>query len=189
VERPAPFSEPCIFRHIADEPQTNKLILLSRTLAGLIDLIVIIVGGSACVFTVDVLEGISVFDSVSVTHYLLLLLLTYFVYSMFFLCTGTQTIGMMLTYLRLTGTEGEPAEDQPDPVALHCLPAGTGCFRRGAAVGIIGSQGEMPARPAVADKGGQDLIMGGSHPGTGRLPPAYFNGFRTCCQAIPATPQ
>jgi uncharacterized RDD family membrane protein YckC len=100
----ASLAQPAIFSHITDKPHESKLILLSRTLAGLVDLIVIIVSGSALIFTVDVLEGIDVFDSVSISHYLLLLLVTYFVYSLFFLSTGAQTIGMMLTDLRLVGT-------------------------------------------------------------------------------------
>jgi uncharacterized RDD family membrane protein YckC len=97
-------AQPAIFSYHKGKPHENKLILLSRTLAGLVDLIIIIVSGSAFIFSVDVLEGIDVFDSVSITHYLLLLLVTYFVYSMFFLSTGTQTIGMMLTDLRVVGT-------------------------------------------------------------------------------------
>ena len=103
--RPGATAEPAIFRHLADKPRESRLILLSRTLAGLVDLIIVIICGSAFIFMVDVLEGISVFDRVSVSHYVLLLLLTYFVYSMFFLSTGTQTIGMMLTYLHVTGAD------------------------------------------------------------------------------------
>ena len=104
TEYSASLAPPAIFSHITSKPRENKLILLSRTLAGLVDLIIIIISGSALIFTVDVLEGIDVFDGVSITHYLMLLLVTYFVYSLFFLSTGTQTMGMMLTDLRLVGT-------------------------------------------------------------------------------------
>ena len=104
AELSASVPQTAIFSQYSGIPQENKLILLSRTLAGLVDLIIVIVSGSAFIFTVDVLEGIDVFDAVSITHYLLLLLVTYFVYSLFFLSTGTQTIGMMLTDLRVVGT-------------------------------------------------------------------------------------
>ena len=104
AEYSASLAPPAIFSHIASKPRENKLILLSRTLAGLVDLIIIIISASALIFTVDVLEGIDVFDGISITHYLMLLLVTYFVYSLFFLSTGTQTMGMMLTDLRLVGT-------------------------------------------------------------------------------------
>jgi len=87
-------------------PPEGKLILLSRTLAGLVDHVIILVCGSAFIFAVDVLEGIDVVDSVSMIHYALLMLATYFVYSLFFLGTGSQTIGMMLTDLRVVGPGG-----------------------------------------------------------------------------------
>ncbi len=85
------------------EPHDAKLILLSRTLAGLVDLIIIIICAGLMIVTVDILEGIDTFDTVSKVHYGLLFLVMYFVYSVFFLGMAGQTIGMMLTDLRLTG--------------------------------------------------------------------------------------
>lgn len=83
------------------DPGDDKLILLSRTLAGLVDLIIMILCAGGIVFAVDILEGIEVWDAVSKFHYALLFLATYFLYSFFFLGMANQTIGMMLTDLRV----------------------------------------------------------------------------------------
>lgn len=88
---------------IPQEPPAEKLILLSRTFSGLVDLLVVIVSASAVIFAVDIFEGIEIFDMVSFLHYLALLTVTYFVYSVYFLATGNQTIGMMITDLKLYG--------------------------------------------------------------------------------------
>ncbi len=85
------------------EPHDAKLILLSRTLAGLVDLLIIILCAGLMIVAVDIVEGIDIFDTVSKVHYGLLFLVMYFVYSVFFLGMAGQTIGMMLTDLRLTG--------------------------------------------------------------------------------------
>jgi uncharacterized RDD family membrane protein YckC len=91
----------------AGDPGEDKLILLSRTLAGLVDIIIVAVCASSFIFAVDVLDGIEVFDAVSMIYFALLLLMTYFVYSFFFLGTASQTIGMMLTDLRMVGESSE----------------------------------------------------------------------------------
>jgi uncharacterized RDD family membrane protein YckC len=91
----------------AGEPGEDKLILLSRTLAGLVDIIIVAVCASSFIFAVDVLDGIEVFDAVSMIYFVLLLLTMYFVYSFFFLGTTNQTIGMMLTDLRMVGASFE----------------------------------------------------------------------------------
>jgi len=88
---------------LPDEPRDDKLILLSRTLAGLMDLIIVVVCASLIILAVDTIEGIDLLDTVSKIHYALLYLLTYFVYSFFFLGMSGQTIGMMLTDLRIVG--------------------------------------------------------------------------------------
>lgn len=94
----------------ADEPHDAKLILLSRTLAGLVDFIIVVICAGLMIVTVDVLEGIEIFDTVSKLYYGLLFLVIYFVYSVFFLGMAGQTIGMMLTDLRLTDASiGRPA--------------------------------------------------------------------------------
>jgi uncharacterized RDD family membrane protein YckC len=90
------------------EHRDDKLILLTRTLAGLVDLILVVVSCGASIFAVDILEGITLIDSVSLMYYTMLLLATYFVYSLFFLSTARQTVGMMLTDLRVVGTTVGP---------------------------------------------------------------------------------
>lgn len=84
----------------------GKLILLSRTLSGLIDLIVIVLCAGGCIIAADFFSGITILDSVSLAIYSLLFVLTYFLYSLFFLGTSNQTIGMMITDLRIVGAGG-----------------------------------------------------------------------------------
>jgi uncharacterized RDD family membrane protein YckC len=84
----------------------GKLILLSRILSGLIDLIVIVLFTGGCIIGADFFSGIAMLDLVSLANYSLLFLLAYFLYSLFFLGTSNQTIGMMITDLRVVGEEG-----------------------------------------------------------------------------------
>lgn len=84
----------------------GKLIFLSRTLSGLIDLICIVFFVGAFIIAADFLGGIIVLDSVSLAGFAALFLLTYFVYSIFFLASSRQTIGMMITDLRVIGIAG-----------------------------------------------------------------------------------
>jgi uncharacterized RDD family membrane protein YckC len=83
----------------------GKLILLSRTLSGLVDLILVVLFAGIFIVTADHFWGISVVDLVSVVHFSLLFLLIYFVYSLFFLASANQTIGMMITELRVVGVD------------------------------------------------------------------------------------
>jgi uncharacterized RDD family membrane protein YckC len=87
----------------AEDPAEDKLILLTRTLAGLVDLIIIVLCAGCIILAVDILEGIEIWDTLSQIHYAALFLATYFVYSLFFLGMANQTIGMMLTDLRMVG--------------------------------------------------------------------------------------
>jgi uncharacterized RDD family membrane protein YckC len=87
---------------IADDE--GKLILLSRTLSGLIDLICIVLCTGIFILVVDSRYGI-VQDSSSWVDFSVLFLLTYFVYSLFFLAASNQTIGMMITNLRVAGVD------------------------------------------------------------------------------------
>ncbi len=88
----------------------GKLILLSRTLGGLVDLLIVILCTGAFVLTIDFVSGIDVLDSTSILHYALLLLAIHLLYSMFFLGSANQTIGMMITDLRVVGAKGERAK-------------------------------------------------------------------------------
>lgn len=95
------------------EDSEGKLILLSRTLSGLVDLICIVTCVGVMVFAADGLTGAIMMDAVSVVHFSALFLLAYFVYSIFFLFASSQTIGMMITDLRVVGRDGErPSKGQ-----------------------------------------------------------------------------
>jgi uncharacterized RDD family membrane protein YckC len=92
----------------ASEPAPDmegKLILLSRTLSGLVDLIVVTLCTGAIVVAADYFSGIVALDSVSLLLFALLFLLNFFLYSMFFLAASNQTIGMMITDLRVVGAD------------------------------------------------------------------------------------
>jgi len=95
-----------IFRPEPPVEKENKLILLSRTLSGLIDLIVVVLCTGVFIISADYFSGIVILDSISLVEYAGLFLLIYFLYSIFFLVTSGQTIGMMITDLRIIGIEG-----------------------------------------------------------------------------------
>lgn len=85
----------------------GKLILLSRTLCGLVDLIIIMLCTGIFIISADFFSGIIALDAVSYLFFSVLFLLTYFFYSLFFLAASNQTIGMMITDLRVVGTYDE----------------------------------------------------------------------------------
>lgn len=86
--------------------QENKLILLSRSLSGLIDLIVAILCTGVFIISTDYFSGIVILDGVSLIEFTGLFLLIYFSYSIYFLAASGQTVGMMITDLRVIGVEG-----------------------------------------------------------------------------------
>jgi uncharacterized RDD family membrane protein YckC len=79
----------------------SKLILLSRTLSGLVDMIIIGACTAGFMIAADAFSGIEVLDPTSLISYGVLLAAVYIAYSLFFLMTSNQTIGMMITDLRL----------------------------------------------------------------------------------------
>jgi len=103
----SPVSEPVISYPAPLQPphSEGKLILLSRTLSGLIDLIFIILCTGAFIIAADFFSGIVVLDFLSLVDFAVLFLMTYFVYSIYFLVASGQTIGMMITELRVTGSD------------------------------------------------------------------------------------
>lgn len=112
-----PADPPAVFEPAASGGESadseGKLILLSRTLSGLVDLICIVTCVGIMVFAADSLTGTIMMDAVSVVHFSALFLLAYFVYSIFFLLASSQTIGMMITDLRVVGRDGErPSKGQ-----------------------------------------------------------------------------
>jgi uncharacterized RDD family membrane protein YckC len=111
VKPPAPASAAIL--RVPPVPFEDKLVLLSRAFAGMVDLIIIVFCTLTFVFAADAFSGIIVVDAVSWLIYCLLFLATYFVYSLFFLGTTNQTIGMMITNLRIVGEdEGRPRMQQ-----------------------------------------------------------------------------
>ncbi len=86
-------------------PREGRLILVSRTLAGMVDLLVVVMATGAFIITADAVSGIDILDSKSLTIYSLLLIAVFLLYSAFFLGTANQTIGMMLTDLKIINSE------------------------------------------------------------------------------------
>jgi uncharacterized RDD family membrane protein YckC len=85
---------------ILDQAQ-DWITLLSRVLSGLVDLIIISLSAGFLVLAADIFSGVRILGLTSVLIYSLLLLLVYFLYTLFFLGITNQTIGMMMTNLRL----------------------------------------------------------------------------------------
>jgi len=81
----------------------GKLILLSRTLSGLIDFILILLCTGVFLLAADYFARIVELDNVSLVNLSSLFILNYFVYSLFFLAASNQTVGMMITDLRVVG--------------------------------------------------------------------------------------
>jgi uncharacterized RDD family membrane protein YckC len=94
----------------ASSDDEGKLILLSRTLSGLVDLIVVSICSGVCILAADFVSGIIELDAISYLAFTILFLLIYFLYSLFFLTAAGQTIGMMITDLRVINAhEGRPS--------------------------------------------------------------------------------
>jgi uncharacterized RDD family membrane protein YckC len=89
----------------SQEPGEGKLILLSRILSGLIDLICVVLCTGAFILAADIFSGILVLDSMTLLSFSGLFLLIYFLYSLFFLAASNQTLGMMITDLRVVGSD------------------------------------------------------------------------------------
>ena len=95
---------PVVARTPLAEPESEgKLILLSRTLSGLVDLIVIVLCTGACIIAADYFSGIIALDYISLLVFSVVFLMVFFLYSLFFLSASNQTIGMMITDLRVVG--------------------------------------------------------------------------------------
>jgi uncharacterized RDD family membrane protein YckC len=85
----------------------GKLILLSRTLSGLVDLLIVVLCAGAFILAADFISGIEVLDDISLFHYAQLLLAIFLLYSIFLLGTANQTMGMMITDLKVVSGRGE----------------------------------------------------------------------------------
>jgi uncharacterized RDD family membrane protein YckC len=111
----------------------GKLILLSRTLSGLVDLIIVVLCTGLFIIAADFFSGIIVLDKVSLIDFSILFLLNYFLYSFFFLFASNQTIGMMITDLRVVG----PDEKRPSIGQLLCRCAGHLISLFGLGIGLL----------------------------------------------------
>jgi uncharacterized RDD family membrane protein YckC len=92
---------------VPDRPGEGKLILLSRTLSGLVDLLIVVLCAGAFILAADFTSGIEVLDDISLFHYAQLLLAIFLLYSIFMLGTANQTMGMMITDLKVVRARGE----------------------------------------------------------------------------------
>jgi uncharacterized RDD family membrane protein YckC len=89
------------------EYDEGPMILLARTLSGVVDLIIIFLTTGALILAADIFSGVRIVDLVSVLYYTILFLLVYFLYSLFFFVVSGQTIGMMMTGLRLVAGKND----------------------------------------------------------------------------------
>jgi uncharacterized RDD family membrane protein YckC len=97
----------------------GKLVFLSRTLSGLVDLIIVILCSGIFIIAADLFSGIIALDGYSYLLFSALFLLMYLFYSLFFLSASGQTIGMMITDLRVVDDfEGRPLFNQ---ILRRCL--------------------------------------------------------------------
>lgn len=110
--KPQPAADPAAFAgnpaHEMDlsADDEGKLILLSRTLSGLVDFIIVLLSSGLCIIAADFFSGIIALDTISYLIFSVLLLLTYFCYSLYFLSASNQTVGMMITDLRVIDAAG-----------------------------------------------------------------------------------
>jgi uncharacterized RDD family membrane protein YckC len=106
TEPAAPMPQPLPKKRRAEE-HGDLLILLSRTLSGFVDLLIVAICAGAFIVSADFFSEIDMIDGISKIWYSGLLLATYMLYSTFFLGTANQTIGMMIKDLRVVAENGE----------------------------------------------------------------------------------
>jgi len=93
-------TEQSLFISNAYNPE-GRLIFLSRTLSGLVDLFLIALFTVIFLGMADYFTNAPILNSVSVISFTTLFLMIYFLYSIFFIGTNSQTIGMIMTDLRV----------------------------------------------------------------------------------------
>ena len=105
----ADFTEDISFVANASNPSNpeGRLIFLSRTLSGLVDLFLIGMFTGIFLCLADYFTNAPMLSSVNAINYSALFLMIYLLYSIFFLGTNSQTIGMMATDLRVVGMNNE----------------------------------------------------------------------------------
>ena len=86
----------------------GRLIFLSRTLSGLIDLLLIVLFAAVFLCMADFLTDAPMLNSINAINCSTLFLMIYFLYSVFFLGTNGQTLGMIVTDLRVESMNKKP---------------------------------------------------------------------------------
>ena len=86
----------------------GRLIFLSRTLSGLIDLFLIALFTVVFFGAADYFTNAPMLNSINAISFSTLFLMVYFLYSIFLLGTNGQTIGMIMTDLRVVGMNNKP---------------------------------------------------------------------------------
>jgi uncharacterized RDD family membrane protein YckC len=111
------------FREETDLAPDSKWILLSRSLSSVIDLLIIALCAGVFLISADYASGVVVWDILSTVEYSVLFLFIYFLYSIFFLAASGQTIGMMITDLRIIRTDGGIYGNRPSirQLFIRCL--------------------------------------------------------------------
>lgn len=117
-------SGPGIRKNRMHQPGGDMLILLSRTLSGFLDLLIVTFVAGGFLLSADFFSGIEAIDNVSKLLYGALFLATYLLYAAFFLGTANQTIGMMIKDLKIVDDRGgRPTMDQILRLSLVFLPS------------------------------------------------------------------
>ena len=86
----------------------GRLIFLSRTLSGLVDLFLIVIFTVVILCMADFFTDTPMLNSINAISFSTLFLMIYFLYSIFLLGTNGQTIGMIMTDLRIVSAHKKP---------------------------------------------------------------------------------
>jgi len=105
-EEDAGVVETGIFTYAANTSDSEgRMIFLSRTLAGIIDLFLVALFSGIFLGLADYFTNAPMLSSINAVNFTALSLMIYFLYSIFFLGTNSQTIGMMAADLRVAGMD------------------------------------------------------------------------------------
>jgi uncharacterized RDD family membrane protein YckC len=112
---------PAVAQEVIQSPSAaandeGRKILLSRTLSGLVDLIIMMLSTGTLIIAAHFVLGMHLSDSGSLTHWSVLFVLVYFMYSLLFIGFSNQTIGMMITNLKVV-----VPEDRKPPQIVRIL--------------------------------------------------------------------
>jgi len=101
------YAEDSLYIPDASNPE-GRLIFLSRTLSGLVDLFLIVLFTGIFLCAADYFTNAPMLNSINVISFPALFLMIYFLYSVFLLGTNGQTIGMIMTDLRVVSVNKNP---------------------------------------------------------------------------------